>query len=247
MVVVFQDNERGDDHDAFQKWRRKHPKGFFINCRPKLDWMLHRVNCAHHGDGSWTVREGKATLTKTQKACSRSTSELTSWAAKHGVDKLNHCAQCLPDSLKTVAKKLVDKGEFDLKGIEDSRERVLASIVRRQGQPKFRRQVKTAYQGRCAISGCSIESILDAAHIYPYLGEPTNHVTNGLLLRTDLHTLFDLGLITIDPQKLTVLVADSLCDSCYAELHGQAISIPLEERYSPSRDALEKHRNQSGL
>ncbi|WP_169719739.1 HNH endonuclease, partial [Novosphingobium acidiphilum] len=54
-----------------------------------------------------------------------------------------------------------------------------------------------AYDGKCAVTSCAIEPLLEAAHIHPYLGPKTNHVTNGMLLRADIHTLFDLGLLAI--------------------------------------------------
>ncbi len=48
-----------------------------------------------------------------------------------------------------------------------------------------------AYGGRCAVTNCDIEDVLEAAHISPYNGPSTDQVYNGLLLRTDIHTLFD--------------------------------------------------------
>jgi HNH endonuclease len=52
--------------------------------------------------------------------------------------------------------------------------------------------------------------VLEAAHIYPYRGDSTNHVANGLLLRADLHTLLDCGLPAIDPDGLRVAMAPSI-------------------------------------
>src|SRR6185369_1227809 len=66
-----------------------------------------------------------------------------------------------------------------------------ASIIYRQGQAKFRQSVLSAYKNRCCISGFDVADALDAAHIVPYLGEHSNKVANGLLLRSDLHALFD--------------------------------------------------------
>ncbi len=94
--------------------------------------------------------------------------------------------------LAKKAKQLTDEGVFDLSEISDARERTLSAIVRRRGQPAFRRRVLAAYNGRCAITRCPLDYVLDAAHIVPYKGPKTHHVGNGLLLRTDLHTLFDL-------------------------------------------------------
>lgn len=55
-----------------------------------------------------------------------------------------------------------------------------------------------AYERRCAVTGCTVEAVLEAAHISPYRGDHTNDVTNGLLLRADIHTMFDCGLIKVD-------------------------------------------------
>jgi len=48
--------------------------------------------------------------------------------------------------------------------------------------------------------------VLEAAHIKPYRGKTDSHLENGLLLRADLHTLFDLNLIGVEPDTLTVRV-----------------------------------------
>lgn len=84
-------------------------------------------------------------------------------------------------------------------------------------------------------------SVLEAAHINPYLGAKTNDVTNGLLLRADLHTLFDLGLLTVDPNSLRLVVASSLKGSDYESLHGTALRLPAVTSSRPSQEALEKH------
>src|SRR5262245_9271658 len=68
----------------------------------------------------------------------------------------------------------------------------------------------------CAITGCSVRDVLEAAHIHPYRGRERNKVANGLLLRADLHTLFDCGLIAIDAATMTVIVTPSLQNSEYA-------------------------------
>lgn len=81
---------------------------------------------------------------------------------------------------------------------EDRREFAERSVAVRRGQPAFRDALMDAYERRCAISECEIEEVLEAAHIRPFMGEHTNQVTNGLLLRADIHTLFDCGLITVD-------------------------------------------------
>ena len=81
----------------------------------------------------------------------------------------------------------------------------------------------------------------------PYKGPETNHVTNGLLLRADLHTLFDLGLFAIDEHKFTVLIARSLMGTEYARWSGRKIYLPQLSSRRPSVDALLRHRENAGL
>ncbi len=87
----------------------------------------------------------------------------------------------------------------------------------------FRDKLLAAYGRRCAITGCTVPDVLEAAHIYPFRGEETNHPANGLLLRADLHTLLDCGLLAVDPNGLKVVVAPSIRDSSYGKLHGRAL------------------------
>ena len=107
----------------------------------------------------------------------------------------------------------VDDNAFDPSNIEDARKRISRMIAQRRGQRAFRNNLFDAYGGRCAITGCEVPDVLEAAHIFPYRGEETNKVKNGLLLRADVHTLFDCGLIAVDEVKMTVLVAPALQDS----------------------------------
>lgn len=144
--------------------------------------------------------------------------------------------------LEDAAEALEAAGEFDPTSIEDGRERVLAAIVRRQGQPAFRKALMAAYGGRCAITGCDAPEALEAAHIVPYMGEATNTVQNGLLLRADLHTLFDRGLMGVDPKLLTVVITHGLRGTCYEELEGKDLELPEDEQQWPSEEALLQRR-----
>lgn len=130
-------------------------------------------------------------------------------------------------------------GEFDPTNVADGRSQTLALVRLRQGQPKFRRDLIKAYGGRCAITGCAFLPLLEAAHIHPYMGKETNHVTNGLLLRADVHTLFDLGLMAIKPDG-TLDVCSSLDGTEYATLKVQVVPETVSKR--PSADALAWHR-----
>jgi hypothetical protein len=142
---------------------------------------------------------------------------------------------------------LTAAGVFDPDNVLEARERILTAIVRRHGQPAFRRQLLRAYAGQCAISGCTVEAVLDAAHIVPYKGPETNHPANGLLLRTDLHTLFDLGLVAVDTETMRVFIAPSLAGTCYQQYNGKQLCLPSDPISHPSREALGQHQAASSI
>jgi hypothetical protein len=78
-------------------------------------------------------------------------------------------------------------------------------------------------------------------HIFRYLGAETNVVTNGLLLRSDLHTLYDLGLIAIDPATLKVIIAPRLQGTDYEYFAGVTVRLPPKVEQRPSIAALKMH------
>lgn len=122
----------------------------------------------------------------------------------------------------------------------DLRERVLREIAVRRGQQNFRRELITAYGGRCAISCYNAESVLEAAHISPYKGEHTHRVTNGLLLRADIHTLFDLHALTVSPD-LKVRVSTELHGTPYARFQNVNLVVVPPPESRPDRDVLDAH------
>ena len=124
----------------------------------------------------------------------------------------------------------------------DARNRVLRSIVERHGQSKFRKAVLSAYGSRCAVTACDCDQVLEAAHIRPVADDGSDAVSNGILLRADIHTLFDLGLLTIDAASWSVIVAPGLRDGAYGEFHGRALSLPASTEKRPSVDAVSAHR-----
>lgn len=150
-------------------------------------------------------------------------------------------------ALADAEQQLEEQSAFDPTGIEDARERVLSSIVRRRGQSSFRNALLSAYQGKCVVTGCAVEAVLEAAHIIPYKGVQTNHVGNGLLLRGDWHTLFDLRMVTVDPDTMCLVVSPKLAGTGYDDFHGKPISLPDDPVNWPSKEALKQHQQESGL
>lgn len=111
----------------------------------------------------------------------------------------------------------------------------------RPHQQQFRHRVLEAYSGLCAITGESTVEVLQAAHIQPYIDKRSNDVRNGILLRSDLHALFDAGLISIDSRRC-INVSPYLDSEEYRSLEGKQIRLPKSRENHPSLDALEFHR-----
>ena len=95
--------------------------------------------------------------------------------------------------------------------------------VNRIGQREFRQNLINIWGGGCCISGSITTSALDAAHIAPYRGEKDNDVRNGLLLRADLHRLFDEFLIAINPDDLTIRISPDIDDATYSQFEGKVV------------------------
>ncbi|NBB82765.1 MAG: HNH endonuclease [Alphaproteobacteria bacterium] len=115
----------------------------------------------------------------------------------------------------------------------------------RLGQGTFRLAVTGAYERRCAVSGERVLPALEAAHIRPYAEGGEHAVPNGLLLRRDIHGLYDRGYVTVDPDG-RFLVSRQVREEFrngreYYALHGQLIRPPQRDADRPSRAALEWH------
>jgi hypothetical protein len=125
----------------------------------------------------------------------------------------------------------------------DDREPVETVEYRRIGQEQFRVNLLKIYSGKCAISGVNICGVLQAAHICPYIGSKSNHIQNGILLRSDFHLLFDNHQLTIDANSYTIRVAPELWESDYLQYNGKTISLSSDPRTRPSKTALKIHNS----
>lgn len=122
--------------------------------------------------------------------------------------------------------------------------KVQREILARRGAPEFRATLIRAYNKICAVTGCSTLPALEAAHIDPYAVSFNNSATNGILLRADIHTLFDLYLISINPKNWTI-EAHSHVIAGYPGLNiGRQITLPTNEKHQPCRLALQRHYDQ---
>ena len=114
----------------------------------------------------------------------------------------------------------------------DRRDRVLAQITRRRGASKFRNSLLKRFRNRCAVTGCQAVAVLEAAHIDPYRGDDDNNPANGLLLRADIHTLFDLDLFGIEPETLNVCLHPAIAEE-YGSKIGHALQCSGNLRPDP--------------
>lgn len=114
--------------------------------------------------------------------------------------------------------------------------------VLRPGQLRFRSKLLDLYGRKWCISGFEVVESLEAAHIVPYEGTSWDHVQNGLLVRADLHRLFDGLLLSIHPTRRTVHLSRRLKrTAAYSKLEGVEIHLPQARKSQPSRRALEHH------
>lgn len=150
----------------------------------------------------------------------------------------------LPEDLIGLAQAEADSEAHEhlppVDSDHDARVWELKAVAIRRGQPEFRASLIAAYGSRCAISGCDAVEALEAAHIIPYRGAHTHRLDNGLLLRADLHTLFDLGLIWIDEDG-KVDLAESLRGTEYSSLGGVSLRMPAKAGHQPNPAHLAEH------
>lgn len=115
----------------------------------------------------------------------------------------------------------------------------------RLGQGAFRVLVTEIYNRSCAITQERTLPVLEAAHIKPYSKSGPHRINNGLLLRSDLHKLFDLGYLTIS-SDYHVEVSKRIKEEYkngreYYALHGRELTLPSNSKYQPSREYIEWH------
>lgn len=159
-----------------------------------------------------------------------------SFAASEGQDLLRQIQERLSEPAQTmVASPPPRYGEPIL-------------VHPRLGQGSFRVMVTDAYRRRCAVTGERVLPVLEAAHIRPYAEGGQHQISNGLLLRSDLHTLFDRGYMSVTPE-LRVEISRRLREDWengreYYAFDGAPVSPPQREVDRPDPAALLWHRSE---
>lgn len=130
----------------------------------------------------------------------------------------NHVRRLAPEETGT-------EGSESANSIIEERRRVLREIALRRGQARFRRRLMDRYGARCQVSGCAFPGLLEAAHVSPYALSNDNSEGNGLLLRSDLHTLFDLGLLGVDPESMKIAIHPQARIAGYEQFDGATLLL----------------------
>jgi putative restriction endonuclease len=133
---------------------------------------------------------------------------------------------------------------------QDPRERYGQPVLvkPRLGQGTFRVLVTDAYDRRCAVSNEKVLPVLEAAHIKPYVVEGQHRVDNGILLRSDLHILFDRGYLTV-ARDLRLEVSNRIHEEfnngqAYYDFNGSPLRLPRRPEHRPSAEFLQWHNEQ---
>jgi hypothetical protein len=134
-----------------------------------------------------------------------------------------------------------DIEKFGLSKLKKAFEERRRSVRARQGAPQFRKVLLDAYK-RCAITGERTTEALQAAHLVPYRGVTSNHVQNGVLLRADVHSLFDSDLIRIEPADYKIRIDESLKGTPYFKFDGKTLKLPKSRDHQPALVALNERR-----
>lgn len=144
--------------------------------------------------------------------------------------------------VKGLYGELVDYSFKDFELVEDDNSDI-ETIERKKriDGPAFKDSLIKIYD-KCVITDESFSGVLEGCHIQSYVKEESNHIQNGLLLRSDIHKLFDDGYIIID-ENYIVRVSSLLNSDYYNSFNGKKINLPKEKRFYPSQKALKDKMN----
>ena len=113
-------------------------------------------------------------------------------------------------------------------------------VRRRRGQREFRFQLMEKFGETCAMTGGQPPQVLEAAHLYSYASVGEHYADGGLLLRRDMHSLFDAHLLTVDPRNWRIKTSPRLEQfQTYCSLDGAELQLPTNLR--PRRELIEVH------
>ena len=154
--------------------------------------------------------------------------------------------QQVAERLDARHARIIDPGPATVAAAESARYGAPQIVMPRLGQGAFRVLLTDAYDRRCAMTNERTLPVLEAAHIRPYAEKGPHELSNGLLLRSDLHRLFDLGYVTVDPGDRRIRVSGRIREEFengrdYYQLDGRALALPIDRMAVPAREYLAYH------
>ncbi|MFZ4792439.1 MAG: HNH endonuclease [Candidatus Competibacteraceae bacterium] len=157
------------------------------------------------------------------------------------LDPIGATLSGMPIDLQYIAGPIPPRVASTTSLNEEARQRVVCEIWARRGQQAFRDTLISAYDGRCVFTHSQTIDVLEAAHIVPVADDGQHTIDNGLLLRSDVHTLFDLLLISVESSSLQIVLSPVLRDSEYKRLAGKQIPNGKNVNAAALRESLANH------
>jgi hypothetical protein len=122
--------------------------------------------------------------------------------------------------------RALTEGREDIKAAEEDRK--TAVVKARPNQANFRANAMKRHNARCVVTRFRVTSVLEAAHVIPHTGNPAFEVPeNSLILRRDIHALFDACLLAIHPKSNQILISPELTGTPYEKLAGRTVDHQL--------------------
>lgn len=153
-------------------------------------------------------------------------------------------APAKPAAKDRIGEQIVSKGVFAQQvaakkpaGVSDVAWR---GVLQRRGQEELRQKLLHAYGGRCAVTGYDGEAALEVALIAGDAASGPAEVTNALLLRADVRTLFELNLLRVHPRTKKIVLAGPLEKGRYAKYRARQLRLPEKKDDWPDAAALEE-------
>lgn len=156
--------------------------------------------------------------------------------------------EAVSERLRTIAPEKIEQSPATMAAVDSKGYGKPQTVLPRLGQGLFRILITDFYNRRCAVTGERTLPVLDAAHIKPYSIAQKHEVWNGLLMRSDLHRLFDDGYMSVNPATRRVVVSKRIKEEYengrdYYKLAGTQIAEPNQLWARPNSENLEFHFN----
>lgn len=231
---------------SFKARSRKTPRYLCNTCKAEFDMPITETATVttyrSRHDAAWTPLEGLLDGDELRRLCVSPGSQLSmrqlDWTA-FSAALTQRGAERAIERVSSRAPDLMYPSRRGMAEAEFSQGHVEAFVRVRRGQQQFRQRLLRTQGSVCAFTGSAPERVLEAGHLYSYasLGQHRDH--GGLMLRRDVHRLFDDGWLAVSPSSLRIHVSSELKSfTQYAQLDGEQLTTKVS---GGQRSWLEKH------